>query len=244
MRYIILFLLITSLFCINCKAHWNDSLYRVTSYSDFFQLPEVNTRINLDSIDYSLLDAAIFYQTNKLRAGYGLWGFKYSRALEKSAFEHSVDMGVLNFFEHESVIEEKKTVDMRLELVGTGGSSENIAANGGYSFQRCIHPWDDEEETNLSIDTIKLYPVDDTTGLKRKNFNKTYRQIAIIFLCQWEGSRGHYDNMINFNSDYLGCGVYYDIVSGKFYATQDFAWKDADYTKFPDTLNYKYRPNK
>jgi uncharacterized protein YkwD len=145
MRHIVAFIVLNFIFQVNCSATWNDSLYRAYTCDTFFKLSEVNKEINLDSIDYSLLNAALFYQANKYRVKYGRTEFKYSRALEKAAFEHSSDMGQLKFNDHENIIENKKYLWQRLLLVGINEDAcyaENIASSTNGLLIVCIYPWD------------------------------------------------------------------------------------------------------
>jgi uncharacterized protein YkwD len=235
MRLILIVIIFFFILNVKCSAIdsyfiWNDSLYSAYNYDTFFKLPEVNKEINLNSIDYSLLNAVLFYQTNKYRVEYGRTEFKYSRALEKAAFEHSSNMGQLKFYDHESIIETKKFLWQRLIMVGINEDAsygENIATYNTYIYLVC----------ELSIDN--------STDLKRNRSFKSYADIADYFLCLWMTSKGHFDNIINaYSLEYLGCGIYFDKETETFYGTQDFSSEDADNQKFNNTINYDYKSPK
>jgi len=107
---------------------WNDTYYNNYNSRSFKSLTLVNQEIDLNSIEYSLLNAAIFYRTNEERLAYGRTEFIHSSGLEKAAFDHSKDMVNYNFFSHTSPVVGKKSMSDRIKAAGVQYSSigENI----------------------------------------------------------------------------------------------------------------------
>lgn len=108
----------------------NDSLYIDYTYESFLKLDILKKKIDYKNIDYDLLNATIFYLTNKERDQHGKFRFKYSKALNQSAQAHSEDMVNYHFYSHISRVKGKKTLPERLKLVGlvNVSCSENIAS--------------------------------------------------------------------------------------------------------------------
>lgn len=128
----------TILTVISLTAHapaeekWTRDMYAKHDYESFARLPMVHRAIDPQNVDYALLDAAVFYATNRQRDKYGLKPLKYSAALEKAAFEHARDMAKHNFFSHRSPISGKETIGKRMAAAGvpSGYSGENIHFHG------------------------------------------------------------------------------------------------------------------
>ena len=111
-------------------ATWNMADYARFTPSTFSQHPPAKKVMDRDAMDQALLNAALFYATNAERLKHGLPPFRPSPALIRCAFEHSRDMAVLDFFNHENPKDwKKRTAWKRLAAQGvTGGvRAENIA---------------------------------------------------------------------------------------------------------------------
>ena len=186
--------------------------YDSHNYETFAKLPAVNAVLEDDTLDMTLLNAAIFFETNRQRVLQGLKEFKHSPALEKAAYEHSLDMVKYNFFSHTSPVRGKNSMVQRLALVGISNafSAENIADN--YSMN---HP----AGVSYSIGSDGYY------YQGKKITNRTYLQMAQVFVTQWMNSPGHRRNILSPSTIYLGCGA---APSGsglklRFKATQNFS---------------------
>ena len=103
-----------------------------------------------DSIDYELLEWAIFHETNRQRERLGLIPFKFDPGLRSAALQHSKEMAELNYFEHESPVADYKTIKQRMQLAGIkrGVSGENIAFQGTNDFS---------EYTNFYLDDVSFW---------------------------------------------------------------------------------------
>ena len=107
---------------------WDDILYDKYDYITFQDLEIVHQKIDPHNIDYSLLNAAIFYCTNLQRYKYKMIPLKHSSALERAAQKHSKNMVKKNFYSHRNHSRVNKTVKDRLESEGIKGGyiGENI----------------------------------------------------------------------------------------------------------------------
>lgn len=111
---------------------WTTADYEKWNHSTFRQDSRFSQSINLSSIDYPLLDAAIFYLTNEQRAQNSLAPLRYHPRVEIAAFNHSYKMATLDFFSHSNYIDStRQSTSDRGKLAGISNPSfaENIAYN-------------------------------------------------------------------------------------------------------------------
>lgn len=153
----------------------------------------------MDSIDYPLLQAAIFYETNRERIKFNLSPFSHSPALEKAAAEHSWSMVRLNFFSHSSPVQGKRTLQDRLNGVGVVNSSsaENIADVFGIEYISGKAVYSPEQNKGYFSYTLKGRPIE----------NHTYVGLARNALEGWMNSPGHRKNILNPRYAFLGVGA-------------------------------------
>ncbi|WP_020532708.1 CAP domain-containing protein [Flexithrix dorotheae] len=231
---ILILVICLSPFTVN--AQWTDSMYQDFEYTTFQKYEPVHERINFEEIDYALLHAAIFYETNRQRVLNALPPFKYSKALEKAAFEHSRDMVKYRFVSHTSKVKGKKHLSDRLKLVGL----ENIYAGENIAYSYALEMKEGES----------FYLPSQNGGYFSLEFrgepikNHTYWNAARAMVTQWMKSPGHRANIENQKYVFLGCGVFLDVPKDSdqppmFKATQNFSSDDADYSKFPAKINYQ-----
>ena len=196
---------------------WNNKNYQKYNYKSFARLVKANQKIDMSNINYQLLNAAIFFETCRQRILNNLKPFKYSPALEKSAFEHSKDMVKYNFFSHTSLVRGKESMGARLFIVGITNaySSENIADIFGIQYQSGVP---------IPQPKDRVFKYQDGTVIQKH----TYLSLAKSFLNGWMNSPGHRINILNPKYHYLGCGAYH-YINSKFYnidmfkATQNFS---------------------
>lgn len=172
-------------------------LYAVESYRDH---PEINKIIDFNSIDYSLLNAAVFFRTNEIRQQNGLGALEYNIALEKAAVIHSDDMVQYNFFSHTNTKNvSRKMPDDRAKLAGITNPyiAENIANNFAIQYKA----------------GSKVQIVDGGAGVfKYPNEDKpilahTYLSFAVSVVDQWMNSDGHKANILSKDALELGVGT-------------------------------------
>jgi uncharacterized protein YkwD len=123
-RLLILFLLSSTVL----SAQWTAPMYLQFTYENYTNYSDFNEPIKAESFNAALLEAAIFYETNRQRVLNGMTELSYDQALNICAHDHSVDMVNYKFFSHTSVVEGKKSMSDRLTLVGYKNcwSGENI----------------------------------------------------------------------------------------------------------------------
>lgn len=183
---IISILIILSFNSIVYASNWKASYYTKYDYKSFSDYGPANKQIDLDNIDYPLLNAAVFYETNKMRLQNNREAFKHSQALEDAAQLHSDDMVKYNFLSHYNYKEpKKKTPADRMGLFGVkdGYMGENVA-------------------TAFAIQYKSGTPVSDINSIPEH----TYLSYAVDLVDGWMHSPGHRANILNADFTYLGCG--------------------------------------
>ncbi len=89
-----------------------------------------NRRIDFENVNYTLLDAQIFFETNRERVLHKKGSLRDSRALHRAAAGHCRDMIAGDFFSHENPHDaSKRTARDRIRRAGAGSGrySENLA---------------------------------------------------------------------------------------------------------------------
>lgn len=180
-------------------SSWSDADYSKHTFETFASYGPALGRIDMKNIDYPLLHAAIFYETNRQRAANGLPAFGHSPALEKSAAGHSADMVGRNFFSHESPVRGKETLARRLALVGIKNafSAENIALCFGIEYEAGKGVFSPDQNGGYFSYEYRGTPIE----------NHTYIGLAKAALKGWMESPGHRKNILNGSYTYLGAGA-------------------------------------
>lgn len=197
--FVITILILGSTAFCRSRTLWTPEKYKEYNFQTFAQLSMVQHPIDMNNVDYFLLHAAIFYETNRIRAKAGLPLFKHSYNLEVAAKSHSSDMVILDFFDHQSPIAEKQTLLDRLEQVGldNGYMAENIAYMSG--IQR------DPERPIFTPKQNSGYFSHEYRG--RPIPNHSYLSLAREVVRQWMLSESHRKNILDPKYKYLGCGA-------------------------------------
>jgi len=180
-------------------SSWSDKDYENHTYDTFAELPAANKRIDFENIDYPLLYAAIFFETNRQRIRYKRKVFLHSPALEKAAKGHSDDMVKYNFFSHTSPVKGKETMTKRLALAGitSGYRGENIAYSFGIEYKAGKSVYNPDQNNGYFSYSYKGDPI----------LNHTYLGLAKEVLNQWMNSPGHKANILDTKFTYLGTGA-------------------------------------
>lgn len=111
-----------------------DSYYKQKVYAEkdraaFYNLSDLNKPVDPQNYDLHLLNAAMFYATNKQRAAKGVPELKYNAALRDAATLHTHQMIEKNFFDHLNSKNRKYySPEKRFKLFGLEppASAENI----------------------------------------------------------------------------------------------------------------------
>jgi uncharacterized protein YkwD len=181
---------------------WHDSMYERFTFEDFARYEPSGMEIDFTDIDYSLLNAAIFYETNRRRSQNGKPLFFHSAALERASSLHSRDMVEKGFFSHENPYDPKKrTPWLRMSIFGIEGGyvAENITEGFGIRYQSgtpVILPEGEEGEFRDYVSGEVIPP-------------QTYRSFAESVVESWMRSPPHRANILDEQLHYLGCGAYH-----------------------------------
>ncbi len=214
---------------------WNTSMYQNFNFESFSRYAPTHKKINIRAIDYPLLNAAIFYETNRQRKKNRLPVFKHAPALEKSSMNHSSDMVVYSFFSHTSRIANKKRLSDRLQQVGLTNisSAENIAKTFALDLIANKPYYRPSQNGGYFSYRYKGTPIQ----------AHTYLSFAKQVLKVWMKSPGHRRNILNPEYIYLGCGAVLENIKNTnevphIFSTQNFSSKDADYKQYPNLIDY------
>ncbi len=186
------------LFAITARAaDWDDSHYEKFTPATFAAYAPANREISFQKIDYALLSAALFFESNLQRAKNRMEPFLYSPALREAAFGHAKDMAEKDFHSHVNPEDPKKrTLAERLDLVGIRrcAMSENVAFVPGrkYPITKVSNSGGE-----IDVDTENVPPA------------HTYASFARQVVETWMASPGHRKNLLPDQVRYLGCGAYY-----------------------------------
>jgi len=199
---------------------WHDALYVQFDHNTFFASTWARQQLDLDHLDHSQLQAAIFFQTNRHRVQHDLAPFTYSAALEYIARQHSLDMATHDFFSHHGVVSGRETLTQRLTLIGVtnANAAENISTLTALEYEDGRPVYSPEQNGGYFSYRYRGDPLE----------LRTYASAARIVLEQWLDSPGHRQNILNPDVGYLGVGTaFYEDESfhgmPKFMVTQNFA---------------------
>ncbi len=181
--------------------NWSYSNYKTYSFRSFAASRRANQRIKLNgSIDFPLLHAAVFYETNRQRVKYGLSIFRHSVTLEKAAKGHSNDMVAYNFFSHTSRVRGKRELIDRIRMAGLtnpAGWAENIANNFAIEYESGRAVYAPSQNGGYFSYKLKGEPI----------LTHTYVGFGKEVVNGWMNSPGHRANILRGQMRYLGCGV-------------------------------------
>jgi len=177
------------------QSVWSDAFYSNYSYQTIADFKAINDTIVPERLDYKLLNAAIYFETNRQRALYGLKPLKHDTRLENCAQGHSQDMADYNFYSHTSTIPGKYTLPNRLARFGITGTTvgENIHDTYILKFngEAYYPPSQAGYFKSLSGEPIPVH---------------TYQSLAVDIVNGWMNSPGHKANILNTDFTHLGVG--------------------------------------
>jgi uncharacterized protein YkwD len=188
--------------------------------AEFFKLPAVNQQIKKDFCDITLLEAAVFQDTNIERTKNKLPIFKHSWAMNLMARRHSTEMADLQFFDHVSPTPANATLNDRLKNVGLANvtAGENLAVLPAKEIGSGHYITHDPPGGN------EVW-YDEVTG-KRVDYY-TYKDLAQAVVDQWMKSPEHHANIVKKEYVFLGVGIvrgpYEPQKQDSFYMTQNFS---------------------
>ncbi len=191
---------LVSVACVRNTFAWSEKDYSKHDYRSFEKLSAPRQRIPMDNIDHQLLNAAIFYETNRQRILHGLSTLRYSPLLERAAAGHCRDMVRHEFFLHESPVKGRETLRDRVEQLGFDMRNRIIGENIGdvfgieYESGTTVYPPDEKKDYFSYEPGGKPIP------------RHTYRGLAKIAVSSWMGSPKHRANILDKRFTALGAG--------------------------------------
>lgn len=212
-QFLFLFLVSINAFaqgdCSSCKSldeilksetAFSDSLYSVYDYSSFEKLKTANQIVDLYHPDNHLLNAAIFYATNKIRVKKNLPQFSFSPELRNAAWLQAIAMEENDFFSHVNLSEpEIRSLEDRVAYFGYDWSSltENIATEFLLRYvDNDRYTWDEKNGT------YRFYDED-----QHEITARTYLEVAEAIVQSWMNSPPHKKQILNKDYTELGCGA-------------------------------------
>lgn len=177
-------------------SQWRQAWYRTFTHKTFSQWTPAQQTMVWGQVDLPLLQAAVFFETNRQRARFGRAPLGFARLLEKAAVLHSRDMVRLKFFSHNSPIRRKKTPSARVFMLRPmrWGVGENIAISFAIRYR---------SGSRVGIRNGRLI-----SPVTRKPIpSHTYLSAAKAVVQQWMGSPGHRENILSKTYTLLGIGV-------------------------------------
>lgn len=204
-KILLIFFLIFSI-QLSAQENWKskvfpDSLYAYYNWQFFtLMISEVHDTIDWHNPDLGLLNATIFYATNRARSERGLPTLTFSPSLRDMAFLQAQEMSKYNYVGHDNPWNAPfNTLQKRSRFFEAEAHSENVT-NGflvnyeaGRYFYRVPQP---------DGETYKYYYMDDTPLYKH-----TYWTFGLHIVQQFLDSPPHKKNMLFFHHQSLGCGA-------------------------------------
>lgn len=177
------------------QTAWQETYYNSYNHTNFATFEPFSTTINPESFDYKLLNAAIFFETNRQRALFGQKPLKHDSRLENCAQGHSNDMVNYNFYSHTSTVPGKYSLSDRTKKFGISETyiGENIhdnyiLKNNGEAY---YPPSQVGYFKSLSGQPIPMH---------------SYLSMAKEIVKGWMNSPGHKENILYANYSHLGVG--------------------------------------
>lgn len=194
-------------------------VYKQYDYQNYRKCADLQNVIDFGSINYDLLNAAVFFRTNEIRVSHGKTALDFHPALEAAAQLHADDMIKGDFFAHENPRrkDRKEPADrFRLSGIENPMPAENIANSFAIKYK-----------ANTAVYVIDQKEALYTYELNGKAIERhTYLSFAESVVEQWMNSAGHRANILRDTAKELGCACvfYRDKVAEmpKFMCVQNF----------------------
>lgn len=157
-----------------------------------------NKRIDFNNVNYTLLNAAVFYETNRARARAGLKPFEHSPVLGRASAAHSRDMVDHDFYGHDSPVRGRRTLEDRLTVEGLKGAlaSENVGWAFGLEYEPGREVFNPEQNGGYWSYSYKGPPIPP----------RTYAGMARFIVAFWMNNPADRGNITNPGFTHLGVG--------------------------------------
>ncbi|MDX2002009.1 MAG: CAP domain-containing protein [Chitinophagales bacterium] len=191
-------------------TYFTDSMYATMDWREFIASPLAAIPIDYRDVDYNLINAAVFYYTNKYRESKRLGQLQFSPVLRDAAVFHSLEMINRKFYDHTNPFNRsmRSAVD-RTSYFKFNGSAvgENLAWQFLFDYQPGAKFWSIANGPDINYyygNSLKKGP-----DIKPV----TYGQFAERLVQEWIDSPPHRHNLECKDFKYLGCGVVPDFRS-------------------------------
>ncbi len=204
-------------------AHGGDAAERMRELcaqapEDFRKRPEAAEEIDFQKIDYALLDAAVFHETNRRRDEEKLPPLAFKPELREAALVQARAMVKLQKVTHRNPAAGEAAPSDRIKRQGLDGHyyAENVAMVFGIRYKAGEPVIPDEENGGKVFRRKPGGPVIPP---------HTYLSFANHLLDEWMGSPGHRRNILAEEPGFLGTACLHsrdDIGMDVFYCAQEF----------------------
>lgn len=181
-----------------------ERLHRDYNFETLRELPAAAGAIDFAHIDYALLSAAVFHETNHRRAQHDLPALAYRKELREAARIQARGMARRGAISHQHPDEALRTLRDRMNHVGLQGalSAENVAMTFGIRYESG-KPVFTREENGRTVFSYEPggTPLDP----------HSYLSFAENLLSQWMDSPGHRKNILLKDPEELGTGHVHDV---------------------------------
>lgn len=182
---------------------FSDDMYPRYDHVSFLASGLGDAVIDYRNPDYGLLNAAVFYHTNKYRLSKDRQALIFSPELRDAAVYHSLRMVEQGFYDHTNRrVSSMRTVVDRAQYFGFYNSfvGENIDREFVLDYRSGANYSPQMENGQMQYYTITGDALAPMPVL-------TYNQLAENLLTEWINSSGHRKNMLMSEYSYLGTGV-------------------------------------
>ncbi len=208
------------------ETSFPDSYYAEYDFKAFEKLSFANDTIDFSNPDIHLMNAAVFYMSDKKRNKLGKKPIAFSPKLRNAALVHSISMVENNFFNHVNLYEDSiRTNSLRAALFGVEWNrlAENIAIDFLLNYDAGKQYY-----TEIVNNKTKYYYANTD-----KEFSAhTYLSLGVALVESWYESNAHKKIFTSDDYKFLGCGVMIDPKSleqnsfPKIKATQTYGSED------------------
>jgi uncharacterized protein YkwD len=172
--------------------------YYDQSHQDFLESTHAQQFIDPRNFDDALLEACVFHATNALRSERGLEETDHSAALQTAARGHAIEMAQYDYFSHK----DRSGEYSEDRIPAAGGlfpyTGENIAK---------FYPYDMNYGQSYYPRSIEQGYEYRYTGSKERIPPIRYTDFAKMLVEEWFHSKGHRENLMDPEFNYLGVGV-------------------------------------
>ncbi|MEZ4829969.1 MAG: CAP domain-containing protein [Bacteroidia bacterium] len=196
-----------------------DSAYAKYTWQTFEKIPQLRDTLDWQNVDYSLLNAAVFFMTNKAREANRRKALVFSPSLRNVADFHSAQMAKYEFVDHYNRrnaaygTPEKRGKRFNVQVI-----AENVASSFLYDYKSGTNFYRASNGSDFDFydtDNHQILPL-------------TYLGFAHQIVKDWMSSKGHRTNILHPGLNTLGCAVRvgeHDMEEGMIpigYGTQNF----------------------